>query len=395
LGIGEVRGAKYEAESNEVPRMRDAKLTDKVNRKLSTVKADANTKQLYINMTNFNNRVRQIVVLIVILFIAFLIVKELYGLLPGFLGAITFYIVGRNSYFNLVENKKWKKGWTALLFILSFLLIIGLPLYYAIRLVTPKVGAIFSHTEELMAGVKAFSEKLSTLTGMEVLSTEHIATIQSNLTGFIPTFLNSTANILMNLLVMIFVLFFMLASGREMEKSIHSFLPLSKNSIDDLGNETVHMVRANAIGIPLISIIQGITAMIGYWIFGLKDWVMWGFLTGIFAFFPIVGTMLIWLPLVIYLYSQGLNWQATGLMIYSLAITGNVDYLARITLMKKIGDVHPLVTIFGVIVGLKLFGFMGFIFGPLIFSYLIILIRIYTAEFVVHPVDEVKQESDI
>jgi predicted PurR-regulated permease PerM len=105
--------------------------------------------------------------------------------------------------------------------------------------------------------------------------------------------------------------------------------------------------------------------------------------------------MLIWLPLVIYLYSQGLNWQATGLMIYSLAITGNVDYLARITLMKKIGDVHPLVTIFGVIVGLKLFGFMGFIFGPLIFSYLIILIRIYTAEFVVHPSDEVKQESDI
>jgi predicted PurR-regulated permease PerM len=335
-------------------------------------------------MANFNNRIRQIILLIIILLIAFLIVKELYGLLPGFLGAITFYIVGRNAYFKLVEDKKWKKGWTALLFILSFLVIIGLPLYYAIRLVTPKVGAIFSHSEELMAGVKALSEKISLFTGMEVLSDENITTIQSGLTGFIPTFLNSTANILMNLLVMIFVLFFMLAGGREMEKNIHSFLPLSKKSIDDLGNETIHMVRANAIGIPLISIIQGVTAMIGYWIFGLKDWGMWGFLTGIFAFFPIVGTMLIWLPLVIYLYSQGLNWQATGLMIYSLAVTGNVDYLARITLMKKIGDVHPLVTIFGVIVGLKLFGFMGFIFGPLIFSYLIILIRIYTFEFVEH-----------
>jgi predicted PurR-regulated permease PerM len=69
-------------------------------------------------------------------------------------------------------------------------------------------------------------------------------------------------------------------------------------------------------------------------------------------------------------------------MIYSLAITGNIDYLARITLMKKIGDVHPLITIFGVIVGLQLFGFMGFIFGPLIFSYLIILVRIYSYEFV-------------
>jgi len=333
-------------------------------------------------MTNFNNRVRQIILLIVILFIGFLIIKELYGLLPGLLGAITFYIVGRTSYFKLVEDKKWKKGWTALMFIFGFLLIIGLPLYYAIKLVSPQVGAIFSHKQELMAGINALSERVSALTGQELLTQENITKIENNFTSFIPTFLNSTANILMNLLVMIFVLYFMLSSGREMEKGIHSFLPLSKKSIDDLGKETIQMVRANAIGIPLISVIQGITAMIGYWIFGLKDWAMWGFLTGIFAFFPIVGTMLVWLPLVIYLYSQGLNWQATGLMIYSLAITGNIDYLARITLMKKIGDVHPLITIFGVIVGLQLFGFMGFIFGPLIFSYLIILVRIYSYEFV-------------
>jgi predicted PurR-regulated permease PerM len=174
----------------------------------------------------------------------------------------------------------------------------------------------------------------------------------------------------------------MLTGGKEMEKGIHTFLPLSEKSINELGKETVHMVRANAIGIPLISLIQGVTAAIAYWIFGLKDWGMWGFLTGIFAFFPIVGTMLVWLPLVIYLYSQGQSWQATGLLIYSLVVTGNVDYLARITLMKKIGDVHPLITIFGVIVGLKLFGFMGFIFGPLIFSYMIILVRIYSYEFV-------------
>jgi predicted PurR-regulated permease PerM len=333
-------------------------------------------------MAHFNNRIRQVILLIIILLIAFLIVKELYVFLPGLLGAITFYIIGRGAYYNLVEKKKWRKGGTALLFILGFILVIGFPLYYAVRLVTPKIGAVFSHSEELLSGIKELSARISSFTGLEVLSNDNIAAVESNMTSFIPTFLNSTANILSNLLVMFFVLYFMLVNGREMEKGIHSFLPLSKKSIDDLGKETIHMVRANAIGIPLISVIQGITAMIGYWIFGLKDWGMWGFLTGVFAFFPIVGTMLVWLPLVIYLYAQGQNWQATGLMIYSLAVTGNVDYLARITLMKKIGDVHPLITIFGVIVGLKLFGFMGFIFGPLVFSYLIILIRIYTFEFV-------------
>jgi predicted PurR-regulated permease PerM len=220
------------------------------------------------------------------------------------------------------------------------------------------------------------------LTGIELTTSENMTKVQSGATNFIPTFLDSTANILANLLVMFFVLFFMLVSGRSMEETINGYIPLNDDGKDLLAKETMQMVRANALGIPLISIIQGITAMIGYWIFGLKDWGMWGFLTGVFAFFPIVGTMLIWLPLVIYLYSQGMNWQGTGLMIYSLAVTGNVDYLARVTLMKKIGDVHPLITIFGVIVGLKLFGFMGFIFGPLIFSYLIILIKIYTHEFV-------------
>ena len=92
--------------------------------------------------------------------------------------------------------------------------------------------------------------------------------------------------------------------------------------------------------------------------------------------------MLIWVPLVIFLYAQGQSTQATGLLIYSLVVTGNVDYLARVTLMKKIGDVHPVITVFGVIVGLQLFGFMGFIFGPLIFSYSIILVKIYAHEFV-------------
>jgi predicted PurR-regulated permease PerM len=182
--------------------------------------------------------------------------------------------------------------------------------------------------------------------------------------------------------MMFFILYFMYVNGKSMESRIKHFIPLHQDSVDKLASETMNMVRANAIGIPLISIIQGVTATLGYWIFGLSDWGLWGFLTGIFAFFPVVGTMIIWLPLVVYLYAQGASWQATGLMIYSLVVTGNVDYLSRVTLMRKIGDVHPLITILGVIVGLGLFGFMGFIFGPLLLSYLILLIRIYTSEFV-------------
>jgi predicted PurR-regulated permease PerM len=184
------------------------------------------------------------------------------------------------------------------------------------------------------------------------------------------------------MVVMFFVLFFMFTGGRGMEETVKQFIPLHQDSVVALAQETKHMVKANAIGIPLISIIQGFAAWIGYLIFGLNDALMWGFLTGVFAFFPIVGTMMIWVPLVVFLYSQGVSGPATGLLIYSLLVTGNVDYLARVSLMKKIGNVHPLITVFGVIVGLQLFGFMGFIFGPLVFSYVIILVKIYAHEFV-------------
>jgi len=333
-------------------------------------------------MSQFNNRIRQVLLILLIGFLGFLIIRELYIFLPGFMGALTFYILGRERFFMLTEKKGMKPGLVASIMILLFFLLTASPLYYAIVLVTPKVSSVFSHTDELFIGLKALAEKIKKLTGQDVLSLDNIKSFQANLSSYIPTFLNSTATILSNLIVMFFVLFFMFTGSRKMEDVVLGFIPLHSESIKALAVETKNMVKANAIGIPLISLIQGITAFVGYKIFGLNDALMWGFLTGIFAFFPIIGTMMIWVPLVVYLFSQGMNVQASGLMIYSLIITGNVDYLARVTLMKKIGNVHPLITIFGVIIGLQLFGFMGFIFGPLIFSYFIVLIKIYAHEFV-------------
>lgn len=335
-------------------------------------------------ITRFNNRIRQVVLLIIILMLGFLIVKQLYVFVPGFLGAVTLYILTRNSYDRLVQRRKWSPKWTALLYVILSLIIILIPLYFTIRVMMPKISGVFSHSEELMHGLQELSARVSAYTGSELLTKENMGQLQKMLGNFIPTFLNSTLNILGNLGMMFFVMYFMYVHNKEMESSISKFIPLHPDSVRKLKDETLTMVRANAIGIPLISIIQGITATIGYWIFGLSEFGLWGFLTGVFAFFPVVGTMIIWVPLVVFLYAQDQNWQASGLLIYSLLATGNVDYLARITLMKKIGDVHPLITILGVIVGLATFGFMGFIFGPLLLSYLILLIRIYSSEFVDH-----------
>jgi predicted PurR-regulated permease PerM len=132
---------------------------------------------------------------------------------------------------------------------------------------------------------------------------------------------------------------------------------------------------------------------VGYFIFGVKEWALWGFLTGVFAFFPVVGTMIVWVPLVIYTFASGHTGMGIGLTLYSVIVTGNVDYISRITIMRKLGDVHPVITVMGVIVGLGLFGFIGLIFGPLLVSYIIILFRIYMNEFVEPAELELKEKA--
>lgn len=332
-------------------------------------------------MASFSNRLRQIILLVVLTALGFLLIKELYVFLPGFLGAVTLYILSKGWYRYVTVQKKWNKSLAATAFMFGFLIMFGLPVYYIINLLSPKITEVFSHSDEVVQGLKSVSAQVKEWTGQELFTDQNVAELQKRVANFFPAFLNSTALILGNLAMMLFVYFFMLTNGKYMEDSFNYFLPLHEENIEKLGKETMSVVRANAIGIPLISFIQGVFAMIGYWIFGINEFILWGFITGVFAFFPIVGTTLIWAPLVVFLFSQGNTGQGIGLLIYSLIITGNVDYLARITLMKRLGDVHPMVTVLGVIVGLNLFGFWGFIFGPLLISYFMLLFKIYTSEF--------------
>ncbi len=329
----------------------------------------------------FNERVRQVLLLLLIILLAYLMIKQLYVFLPGVLGGITLYIMSRNLYFRLIYQKKWKKGGTALLFILAYLIIIATPVYFSIQLISPKINELINNQEKIIEGLKVFSDKITAKTGFQILTEDSARSISQKVTALVPKLLNSTATVLTNLIMLFFLLYYLLVNGREIEKYITGFIPFKSGNVDKLAKETKVMVRANALGIPIISIVQGIFAALGYWIFGVEEWGLWGFVTGVFAFFPIVGTMIIWMPLVIYTYTSGHNLMATGLAIYSVVVTGNVDYITRLGLMKKLGNVHPMVTVLGVIVGLGLFGFMGLIFGPLLVSYFLIMVKIYMNEF--------------
>src|SRR5204863_10145325 len=88
-----------------------------------------------------------------------------------------------------------------------------------------------------------------------------------------------------------------------------------------------------------------------------------------------------YVPLTIIFFAQGKNVQGLIMLIYGFGVIGLVDNLFRFILNKKLGNIHPLVTVFGVIAAISMFGFIGLIFGPMLLSLCIVFLNVYSNEF--------------
>lgn len=330
----------------------------------------------------FNQQIRQALLLLLLLLISLLVIKELYVFLPGLLGALTLYILGRDSYFRLVYHRKWRKGWTAGLYILTYFVLSGSIAYFTFSMLGRQLHEFVGNPATIFDRAENIINSIQQKAGISLISEDAFLDLKKKITVILPRLVNNTINLLANQAILLFVLYYMFVHGKEIESFLLRTIPLKRTNINLLAHDTKRMIKASALGIPLISVIQGASATIGYIIFGLDNYVLWGFLTGIFAFFPVVGTMIIWVPLVIFMYTENNSWNAVGLLFYSLIITGNIDYISRITILKKLGNVHPIVTVLGIIIGLGLFGFIGFIFGPLLINYIAVIFKIYINEFI-------------
>lgn len=126
---------------------------------------------------------------------------------------------------------------------------------------------------------------------------------------------------------------------------------------------------------------QGVVAFVGYLVFNAPSPLFWGVLTCFATIIPIFGTALIWLPLAGYMALTGDWGPAIGLLLYGGLVVTHVDNVVRFIMQKKMADTHPLVTIFGVFIGLSLFGFMGVIFGPLMLEMFVFCVNIFKKKY--------------
>ncbi len=329
----------------------------------------------------FNERFRQIILFIVLLALGVLIFFQINFLIPGLLGAVTLYVLNRKFLFHLTYQKKLNIYVATLLLMFFDAVLLSIPFGLATFFVVPKLQNFTANAQDLFQGVKEIIERISAFTGVELLSKENLGNIPKIVSSYLPDFLSTAANIFINFSTLFFVLFFMLSNANKIESSLLRYIPLKQENKKKVTAETKNIVTSYAIGIPVLALAQGFCAYIGYLIFGIKDPMLWGFITCVCSVIPFVGSGLIWIPLVVYMYSGGNTGGAIGLAIYCAVVVLNVDNVLRLFLLKAFADIHPLVTLFGVITGLKLFGFIGLIFGPLLVSYFLLMLRIYANEF--------------
>lgn len=300
---------------------------------------------------------------------------------PALLGAYTLYVLLRSPLFFLTERWKWPtKVAVAVLLLLSFVVLM-LPFNWVLGMLTTHIVSLFQNTDRLIQNAEQIIRALESKYSISLLTPENIKSLSDWAVRTVQGVVGATVNGLGLLIATFFILWFMLTEGKKMEQSFFDWMPLRHENVIYVKKHLNDMVWGNALGIPLMGLVQGLAGLLIYWVADVPDPWMWFAITCVSSMIPVVGVALAFLPLSIILLAQGEEGKALLMLLYGLLVTGSIDNIARMWLMKKISHTHPLITLFGVVVGLLLFGFIGFVFGPILIALFILLLRIYHKEF--------------
>jgi predicted PurR-regulated permease PerM len=308
----------------------------------------------------------------------------LYGLKSYFsalIGSVLLYVLFIPMFRYLKEKKRWKPSLASGLIILISFLVLVLPFLSLSVLLTNKILYYTSHYEDIMV----FIHQLESFTGVQLEDKATIASIASNLGSFLsnlfPSLVTGALDVIIILGLMYFILYYLHMQDRKLKKQVLKFLPFTPPTILALSKELKASVNSNILGLGIISLVQAFLVGLAFWIFGLPDPVFWGLISFFAAFIPVLGTPLVWGPGGIYLIVNGHLGSGIGLLVLGSLVIMNIDNLLRLYIARKMGDTHPLITIIGVVLGVPLYGILGLVIGPLMISYLILLVKVYEQEY--------------
>ncbi|WP_052338953.1 AI-2E family transporter [Anaerobiospirillum succiniciproducens] len=300
--------------------------------------------------------------------------------LNGTLGAITLYILLRRT--NIYLANRLSPGLAPWILTIAVAVFVVLPFSAAIWYIIELINNLDFDINVVMKRFADTIKYLESTTKLDLVSEKSIAFATAKVTAFMNSLVAGINDAAINLFTALLILFFLLAGGIRMERGIARCLPFNDRNKTIVINKVSTIVKSNAIGIPLLAMIQGTVAAVGYYICGVNNPIEFGVLTGFASMIPIVGSMLVWIPLAIVQYFEQGMLPAIYISLYGIVVISQSDNVLRMIVQKRMADTHPLVTIFGVIAGLPLFGFMGLIFGPLLVAMFLLFLEMFIKQYI-------------
>jgi predicted PurR-regulated permease PerM len=313
-----------------------------------------------------------------ILVLGAVILLALAPFFSGLLGAAVLYVIFVKPYQRL--SVMVQPGFAAAITLVIALVIIALPLTWLIGIVIDQApdslrvvqnSSLFARFGELRIGSFDVGAEVAKASG----------TLVSWFSSQVFAFVGSATSAALNLVIAFFALYYMLRSGAATWEIIRGYIPFSHNTADALRDRFVSITQATLLGTVLVAVIQGSLIGIGFWLVSLPHPLFWGTVTAFASILPVLGSALVWLPAMVVLLVQGRYGSAATMAVIGGVVASNIDNLIRPLVYRRVSNIHPMITLVGAFAGVKYFGLLGLLLGPLAIAYLFELLRFYREEY--------------
>jgi len=277
----------------------------------------------------------------------------------------------------LVKNKI-----SAVITTVLALLIIVIPAIFTISSLASQMISFFSQINTNF--IRDASTLITELTGQESYIADNITPMLTSVGKYLlssaPDILGSIAGLGIGLLLMFSMMYYLLVDSDKWDSRIRLILPLESDQKEHLVQVIKKVINSALYGEILIAILQGILGGILFYLLEIPNPVFWGFVMGVLAFLPFVGTAIVWAPVALMRAVNGEVLAAVIVLMYGMVLMNAVDYLLRPKIIAQASRIHPLTAILGAFGGIHLLGFQGLILGPLIAALIEALVIFYYEE---------------
>lgn len=180
-----------------------------------------------------------------------------------------------------------------------------------------------------------------------------------------------------NFLFMVFTIFFLFKDGPGFLSKARDYMPFSEEQKKRLETQVKDMIASTVYGGVVVAIVQGVLGGIAFYVVGIHSPVLWGIAMSVMSFVPLLGTFSIWGPNAVYLLAQGHFLQGLGLVLFGTFVISMVDNILKPLIIGSRTKMPTIVIFFSVLGGIKLFGLIGLIMGPLIMAVFLSIFEIF------------------